>query len=74
MVADIASTRDTSSDCVQRILLKWGLQRKTLLLEGQFERCYHMSAAYFDKVLSLVRPRLLSLYALPRRRISVGLL
>ncbi|ETI35142.1 hypothetical protein F443_18465 [Phytophthora nicotianae P1569] len=58
-VAAIASIRGTPSDCVPRRRLNWGLHRQTLLLEGQFEQCYRMSAASFDRLLSFVRPGLL---------------
>lgn len=63
MVAAIASIRGTPSDCVscKRLnwRLHWRLHWQTLLLEGQFEQCYRMSAASFDKLLSSVRPGLL---------------
>ncbi|ETI44645.1 hypothetical protein F443_10667 [Phytophthora nicotianae P1569] len=54
-----ALLRGSPRDCVPRKRLKWGVHKQTLLLEGQFERCYRMSALSFDKLLALVRPAVL---------------
>ncbi|ETP06338.1 hypothetical protein F441_17252, partial [Phytophthora nicotianae CJ01A1] len=44
--------------CVFRRRLDWNVHKQTLLLEGQFKRCYRMEASSFELLLSLIRPTL----------------
>ncbi|EGZ26251.1 hypothetical protein PHYSODRAFT_327165 [Phytophthora sojae] len=44
--------------CILRHRLDWAVHKQTLLLEGQFQRCYRMSAESFERLLSFIRPAL----------------
>jgi hypothetical protein len=57
--AAITEAPDKRADCVLRHRLNWDVHKQTLLLEGQFKRCYRMDVASFEKLLVWIRPALL---------------
>lgn len=46
---------DEGASCILCRRLNWNVHKETLVLEGQFERCYRMKAASFNRLLSLIR-------------------
>ncbi|KAE9078030.1 hypothetical protein PF010_g23281, partial [Phytophthora fragariae] len=59
VMAAVASLPGEVSSCVHRKRLAWSVHKQTLLLEGEFTRCYRMEVESFEKLLLLVRPALL---------------
>lgn len=54
--------------CILRHRLDWDVHKQTLLLEGQFQRCYRMSAESFERLLSFIGPALVRDELQSRRR------
>ncbi|KAE8997919.1 hypothetical protein PF011_g15270 [Phytophthora fragariae] len=48
-----------AAHCVLRSRLDWDVHKQTLLLEGQFKRCYRMDVESFERLLRINRPALL---------------
>ncbi|RLN46981.1 hypothetical protein BBJ28_00010038 [Nothophytophthora sp. Chile5] len=55
----VAQVPDKRSGCVLRHRLDWDVHKQTLLLEGQFKRCYRMDVESFERLLLMIRPALL---------------
>ncbi|POM73866.1 Hypothetical protein PHPALM_9249 [Phytophthora palmivora] len=49
---------DEREGCILRHRLDWDVHKQTLLLEGQFQRSYRMTAGSFEHLLSFKRPAL----------------
>ncbi|OWY97854.1 LOW QUALITY PROTEIN: hypothetical protein PHMEG_00031513 [Phytophthora megakarya] len=54
----IAEAPKERAECIFRRRLAWNVHKQTLLLEGQFKRCYRMDVSSFERLMLLVRPAL----------------
>ncbi|OWY94961.1 LOW QUALITY PROTEIN: hypothetical protein PHMEG_00035170 [Phytophthora megakarya] len=56
--AAIVEAPEERAHCTLRRRLAWNVHKQTLLLEGQFKRCYRMDVASFERLLQMIRPAL----------------
>ncbi|ETK81091.1 hypothetical protein L915_13379, partial [Phytophthora nicotianae] len=64
--AEIAA--DEWNGCILRRRLDWDVHKQTLLLEGQFQRCYRMKVESFEILQSFIRTALVRDELQSRRR------
>ncbi|KAE9025942.1 hypothetical protein PF011_g2803 [Phytophthora fragariae] len=57
--AAVGQAPDKRAHCVLSCRLDWDVHKQTLLLEGQFKRCYRMDVESFERLLRMIRPALL---------------